>query len=238
MLDNLIKEPFTGFYKESLEFLKKLENKKYNNKIWFDENRDSYERFIKIPMRTLIDNLSGEFYKLDSKIVVNYKSIFRINRDIRFSKDKTPYKSITSASFCFNTIKKPEIPQFYFHISPIEFLIAGGQYSTDGDKLKKIRRRIYKDYENFKKITSEKSFVKEYKQISGERLKSLPREYNFLKFEKSEKMLEDILKMKQFYIWKTYKSDLALDADLINVIMKNFYLMYEFTKFLDEAIKT
>ncbi|MCX6164328.1 MAG: DUF2461 family protein, partial [Ignavibacteriae bacterium] len=98
MLDNFIKEPFLGFSNESLEFLKKLENKKYNNKIWFDKNREKYETYVKLPMRALIDNLTGELYKIDPSIVVNYKSIFRINRDIRFSKDKTPYKSITSAS--------------------------------------------------------------------------------------------------------------------------------------------
>jgi len=136
MLDNLIKEPFLGFSKESLAFLKKLEDKKCNNKLWFDKNRDLYENYIKLPMRALIDSLAGELFKIDPSIVVSYKSIFRINRDIRFSNDKTPYKNMSSASFCFNTIKKPEIPQFYFHLSPVEFLFAGGQYSLDNKNLK------------------------------------------------------------------------------------------------------
>jgi uncharacterized protein (TIGR02453 family) len=237
MLDNLIKEPFLGFCKESLDFLKKLENKKNNNKVWFDKNREKYETYIKMPMRALIDNLSGEFYKIDPAIVVNYKSIFRINRDIRFSKDKTPYKSMTSASFCFNTIKKPEIPQFYFHLSPVEFLVAGGQYSLDSDKLKKIRKKIYDDFDYFKKIISDKNFANEYKKISGDKLTNLPRGYDTLKFDSKNNVLMEFLKMKQYYVSKTYKPEVAFNPELVNLITYNFNLMYDFTKFLNDALK-
>lgn len=237
MLDNLIKEPFLGFSKESLDFLKKLENKKFNNKIWFDKNREKYEYYIKLPMRALIDNLTGELYKIDSNIVVNYKSIFRINRDIRFSKDKTPYKSITSASFCFNVIKKPELPQFYFHLSPSEFLIAGGQYSLDSDKLKKIRKKIYEDFDYFKKIISKENFVKEYKKISGDKLTNLPRGYDKLKIDYKNNILIELLKMKQYYVYKTYKPEVAFNQELVNLIIFNFNLMYDFTKFLNDSLK-
>ncbi|MFA5405283.1 MAG: DUF2461 domain-containing protein [Ignavibacteria bacterium] len=236
MLDSLIKEPFLGFSKGSLAFLKKLEDKKFNNKIWFDKNRDSYEKFVKLPMRMLIDDLAGDLYKIDSSIVVNYKSIFRINRDIRFSKDKTPYKTITSASFCFNTIKKPELPQFYFHLSPDEFLVAGGQYSMDTDKLKKIRIYIYENFDYFKKIISIKSFAKEYIQVSGEKLSNLPRGYDRLKLESKNNLLIELMKMKQFYVCKTYNPEVALNPELVNLITYNFNLMYDFTKFLNDAL--
>jgi uncharacterized protein (TIGR02453 family) len=237
MLDNLIKEPFLGFTKESIAFLKKLENKKYNNKIWFDKNRDLYENHIKLHMRALIDNLAVEIFKIDPSIVVNYKSIFRINRDIRFSKNKTPYKSMTSASFCFNTIKKPEIPQFYFHLSPVEFLFAGGQYSLDPDKLKKIRKRIFDDFDYFKKIISEKYFVKEYKKIYGDKLTNLPRGYDNLKYDKKNETLIEFIKMKQYYVYKTYNPEVAFNPELVNIIVSNINLSYDFTKFLDDAIK-
>lgn len=237
MLDNLIKEPFLGFNESSLTFLKKLENKKNNNKIWFDKNRNIYEKQIKFPMRSLIDNLIGEVFKIDPSIVINYKSIFRINRDIRFSKDKTPYKSITSASFCFDIIKKPEIPQFYFHLSPSEFLIAGGQYSSDSDKLKKIRKRIYEEFEYFKKIITEKKFVTEYKKVCGDKLSKLPRGFENIKYDKKSEILSELMKMKQFYIYKTYKPEVSFNPDLINLIIHNIKLMYNFTKFLNDAIK-
>jgi uncharacterized protein (TIGR02453 family) len=237
MLDNLIKEPFLGFDKESLAFLKKLEQKKYNNKIWFDKNRHIYEQHIKIPMRALVDSLTGEMFKIDPSIVVSYKSIFRINRDIRFSKNKQPYKSISSASFCFDMVKKPEIPQFYFHFSPGEFLFAGGQYSLDPDKLKKIRNRIFNEYNYFKKIITEKKLVKTFGNVCGDKLTNLPRGYDNLKLDKKNVQLIELLKMKQYYIFKTYKPDIVFSPELVNLITENVKVSYDFTKFLNDAIK-
>jgi len=237
MLDTFIKEPFLGFSSESLGFLKKLENKKYNNKKWFDENRSIYEQFVKLPMRALIDNLAGELYKIDSSIVVNYKSIFRINRDVRFSKNKEPYKNMSSASFCFDMVKKPEIPQFYFHISPSEFLFAAGQYSTDPDKLKKIRKRIESDFSSFKKIIADKKLIKEFGAICGEKLTNLPRGYEYLKSDKKYELLSELIKMKQYYFFKSYKPDLAMNPEFVNIITSNIKITYDFTKFLSESIK-
>jgi uncharacterized protein (TIGR02453 family) len=237
MLDNLIKEPFLGFNKESIAFLKKMEDKRYNNKIWFDKNRNIYEEQIKLPMRALMDSLTGEMFKIDSTIVVSYKSIFRINRDVRFSKNKEPYKNMSSASFCFDTVKKPEIPQFYFHLSPAEFLFAGGQYSTDPDKLKKIRKRIFDDFDYFKKIISNKKFISEYKNISGEKLTNLPRGFDELKFGKKNELLIELMKMKQFYVYKTFKPEVAFNPELVNLIVNQIKLSYDFTKFLSDSVK-
>jgi uncharacterized protein (TIGR02453 family) len=237
MLDNLIKEPFLGFSEETIAFLKKLEDKRYNNKIWFDKNRSIYEEHVKLPMRALMDSLTGEMFKIDSTIVVSYKSIFRINRDVRFSKNKEPYKNMSSASFCFDTIKKPEIPQFYFHLSPAEFLFAGGQYSTDPDKLKKIRKRIYDDFDYFKKIISAKNFIKEFGKICGEKLTNLPRGFDELKFGKKNELLIELMKMKQYYVYKSYKPDVAFNPELVNLIVSRIKLTYDFTKFLSDAVK-
>ncbi|MBI5402694.1 MAG: DUF2461 domain-containing protein [Ignavibacteriae bacterium] len=235
MLDILIKEPFLGFTEESLGFLKKLENKKFNNKDWFDKNRDVYEQFIKHPMRTLIDTLAGELYKVDPDIVVNYKSIFRINRDVRFSKNKEPYKNMTSASFCFGTIKKPELPQFYFHLSPSEFLFAAGQYSTDPGYLKKIKNRIYSDFDRFKKIISDKKLVFELGSICGDKLSNFPR--GFPGIPKENSLLAELLKMKQYYFYKSYKPGVALNPDVVNLIVDNIKISYDFTKFLNDSVK-
>ncbi|MEZ4689881.1 MAG: TIGR02453 family protein [Ignavibacteria bacterium] len=137
MLDELVKEPFLGFPKKALKFLKELSIPSNNNKAWFDEHRDIYEENLKKPMRDLIDTLAIEINKIDPDIVVNYKSIFRINRDVRFAKDKRPYKEIYAAAFAFDRIKSAEIPAFYFHFDSKEFLFASGQYSMDNDYLKK-----------------------------------------------------------------------------------------------------
>ena len=232
----LFKEPFLGFNKEALDFLKKLKNPKFNNKNWFDKSRDIYETYVKQPMRSLIDALSGELKHIDTDLVINYKSIFRINRDIRFSKDKTPYKNHYSAAFCFNSIKKSDIPQFYFHFSSDEFIFASGQYSAEPLKLKKIRKKIYNEFDEFVSIISKKDFIREYKKIEGESLTRLPKEYERIKSDNSKKLLKDFLKMKQYYVYKEYKPEIILDTGLIDIIKYNTILTYDFVKFLNESI--
>ena len=236
MLDSLVKEPFLGFQPESLEFLSKLQNPRYNNKKWFDKNREIYEVYLKQPMRVLIDTLSVEIKKIDPNIVVNYKSIFRINRDIRFTKDKTPYKSHLAASFCFDMIKKPDMPQFYFHFSPTEFLIAGGQYSSDPQKLKKIKNEIFTNYPRYKKIISDKKFVKAYKKVLGEKTTRLPKGYENIEQKKSNELLIETLKMKQFYVDEYHKPDVILESSLVELITKNIKQMYDFVKFFHNAL--
>lgn len=235
MLDLLISEPFLGFSKESIDFLTKLKSKRYNNKIWFDKNRHVYEDFIKTPMRSLLDNLSAELKKIDERIVVSPKSIFRINRDIRFKKDKTPYKFNYSASITYDKIKMPEIPQFYFHISPDEFLFATGQYSTDNNLINKIRRNIIRNEDKFLSIIHKKDFVKTFGKVNGVSLVNVPTEYR--SNQDLLKETQEIIKMKQIYVFKTYSPDVCLSDELMDLIIKNITITNEFNKFLFDSIK-
>jgi uncharacterized protein (TIGR02453 family) len=237
LLDQLIKEPFLGFQPEALKFLKALSNPKNNNKLWFDRNRETYENYLKQPMKELVDNLATEIYKIDPDIVVNYKSIFRINRDIRFSKNKTPYKNLYSAAFAFGRIKVSEIPQFYFHFTPSEFLFASGQYSTDNNYLRKIREAISKNFKDYKSIITNKEFVKKYGEVRGESLTKTPRGYEKFDSDKHDPLLIRTLKLKQFYIFKTYKPEVVLSDKVVEIIIDNINISYDFTKFLDNAIK-
>lgn len=237
MLDELVKEPFLGFPKKGLKFLKDLSVPSNNNKIWFDENRTTYEENLKKPMRDLIDTLAIEINKIDPDIVVNYKSIFRINRDVRFSKDKKPYKEIYAAAFAFDRIKAAEIPAFYFHFNAKEFLFASGQYSMDNNFLKKIRNHIYKNFNNYKAITTDKEFVETFGNVMGESLTKLPKVYVNLDFSKEDPLLIDTLMMKQFYVFKDFKADIVLNEDLADIIIDHIKISYDFNKFLSNAIK-
>jgi len=237
MLNELIKQPFLGFETEALKFLKSLANSKNNNKVWFDKHREDYDLYLKQPMRDLIDNLAIEINKIDSDIVVNYKSIFRINRDVRFSKIKTPYKTYYSAAFTFNRVKSAELPHFYFQFNSDEFLFAGGQYSMDSDYLKKIRKAIFNDFKSYKSIITNKSFVKAYGDVKGENLTKLPKGYENINIQKSDPLLIKSLKLKQFYVYKSCKSNVILSDKLIEIILENINVTYNFTKFIDDAIK-
>lgn len=233
MLDELIKPPFQGFEKEAVDFLGKLKNKKNNNKEWFDKHREIYEVYIKQPMKDLMDVLAVECSKIDKDIIVSHKSIFRINRDIRFSKDKSPYKTQSSAAFSLGRIKATEYPLFYFHFNADEFIFASGQYSSDSDKLKKIRSYISKNFDEFLAIINEKNFKKMYGKLQGNSLTKLPKGYENLTDEK----LIPYLKMTQFYVWKQYKPDVIFKPDIVKLITSHIKLDLNFMKFLNEAVK-
>jgi uncharacterized protein (TIGR02453 family) len=235
MLDLLISEPFLGFSKESLDFLKKLKSKRCNNKEWFDKNRDIYEEYVKNPIRSLLDNLSAELKKVDERIVVSPKSVFRINRDIRFKKDKTPYKSHVSAAITYDRIKTPELPLFYFHLSSDEFFFAAGQYSTDNNLINKLRRNIIRKEENFLSIIHKKEFVNTFGKVDGVKLVNIPPEYRGnLKLKDETK---ELIKMKQMYVYKSYPAETGLDEELMELVIKNISITNEFNKFLFDCIK-
>ena len=235
MLEDLITEPFPGFEPEAIKFLKSLSNPKNNNKEWFDKNRDKYENLLKQPMRHLIDCLAPEIAKIDDEIVVNYKSIFRINRDIRFSKNKHPYKDLYSAAFAFGKVKSSEIPQFYFHFNKSEFLFAAGQYSMDPVMLKKIRVYLYKHFKEFIQILKDKNLRKEFGDVHGESLTKLPKEFATEKI--TDEILSAFLKMKQYYVYKTYPVDVIYEPTLMNLILTDISTSLDFNKFFYKAIK-
>lgn len=232
MLDNFISEPFLGFTEDTLKFFSKLKNKKYNNKRWFDANRDVYEFHVKQPMRSLLDTIAPEIKKYDPRITISYKSIFRINRDIRFKKDKTPYKSHYGAALTYDGIKTPEVPQFYFHLSDDEFLFAAGQYSTDTVMIKKMRNRIFKEPDYFLSIVNEKNFVKCFGDVLGEKLANLPAEFRGKDINEE---IAEFLKLKQIYVFRTYKPEVALDNGLAEIIVEDIKMTGEFNKFLFDA---
>lgn len=238
MLDELIKEPFLGFDKKAIIFLRALEKPKNNNKEWFDENRETYENYIKKPVRDLIDVLAPQITKIDPDIVVNYKSIFRINRDIRFSKDKHPYKTYVSFAFAFGRVKSSEIPQFYFHFSPKEFISAGGQYSSDPNMLKRIRKYILKNFDEYLSITTDKKFKRLYGQVQGNSLIKMPKEYHHLGKEGADKKLLETLKMKQFYVYNDFDPKMVLTPKMTEMVLSEIKNLHSFTKFLDKASKS
>lgn len=117
-LEDLLFPPFEGFPQEGLDFLKKL--KKNNNRPWFQKHKQVYDESVKFPMQCLIASLSERMAEVASEIEFNpRKSVFRIYRDVRFSKNKAPYKTSIAASFNWRGLKGPvEAPGLYLHVEP------------------------------------------------------------------------------------------------------------------------
>lgn len=163
---------------QTLRFLAQL--KKNNNKPWFDEHRSQYEAaridFLNF-MQLLIDGVA----KSDPSVAGMKSSdcIFRINRDIRFSKDKTPYKAN------FGAIIKPggrksNFPGYYFHAEPGRSFVGGGLWMPDPADLKKIRQEIDYNWEEFQSILGAKPFKKIYGDLhrgADISLSKVPKDY-------------------------------------------------------------
>lgn len=120
---------FQGFSKETVSFFKKL--KKYNTREWFEGNRDIYEKHVLEPAKAFVSAMGPGLKRISPHIVVApkvNKSIFRLNRDTRFSKDKSPYKPNLGIYFWEGPRSRMESPGFYVHLEPPTFMIAGGYY--------------------------------------------------------------------------------------------------------------
>ncbi|HTX17081.1 MAG TPA: DUF2461 domain-containing protein [Bacteroidota bacterium] len=222
--------PFDGFPPEGLDFLKRL--KRNNNRPWFDKHKEEYESHVKLPMLSLIAALRPHFERFAPEFDINPKrSIFRIYRDIRFSKDKTPYKTHVAAHFVLRGKPKGvEGSGFYMQIEPGGIFLGGGLYMPDGDQLKGIRRAIAARPDQFLSILNNPRFKKLFGKLEGETLQRVPKGY-----EPDHKMAE-WLKFKQFFVGvelpesKCLKEKFASDAATI------FETATPLVRFLNEAV--
>jgi uncharacterized protein (TIGR02453 family) len=159
----------------TMKFLTQLA--KNNNKAWFDKHRDEYQA-AKQDFEVFVDDLLVKMTSVDPALA-NIKAkdcIFRIFRDVRFSKDKTPYKAHFGA-FLSKGGRKYEGPGYYIHLEPGKCFAGGGSWMPSGPLLKSIRQEIDYNFDEFKKILAAKDFKKYFKKVEGESLKTLPQGY-------------------------------------------------------------
>lgn len=210
--DELMFPPFEGFPKEGLIFLKKL--KKNNTREWFNAHKNEYEQFVKLPMQSFIAALQPLFADFAPQFDVHPKrSLFRIYRDTRFSKDKTPYKTHVAAHFVLKGKPKGfEGSGYYLHIEPGEVFIGGGIYMPDNDQLKRIRKGLVEFSDEFLSIINAPSFKKKFPPITGEKLSRPPKG-----FDPNHPMIE-WLKLKQFFTGIELSEDVCYRKDFVRTI--------------------
>jgi uncharacterized protein (TIGR02453 family) len=164
--------------KETFQFLVDL--KKNNNRDWFKKNKKTYEA-AKANFEEFIDALIGRISKFDPgvKDLKAKDCVFRIYRDIRFSKDKSPYKTHFGAHIT-PTTKKSEIHSragYYIHLAPGDSMLAGGAYLPESKWLTKIRAQIDQNASALKKVLNGKDFKEYFGEMEGEKLKTAPKGY-------------------------------------------------------------
>ena len=217
--------PFTPSF---FNFFEQLE--KNNNKDFFDKHRSTYEAQVKQPFKCLVIHLIAELAKTDPEILREaHQCIFRINRDIRFAKDKSPYKNHLGAVFNRNGTKD-RMPGFYLHLGAKEIFVGGGMYDLNKEQLAKVRQEIYYNADVFQKLISEKKFKTTYGSVKGERNKLLPEDYK--EFAKMQPLIAN----KQFYYMTELTRADILSNNFDKIILKNFAAAQPFNQFLCDAI--
>ncbi len=214
--------------KEIIDFLKEL--KENNNRDWFLANKKQYDK-LKKSYQEFIQELISEISKFDSDFAsLNAKDcLFRINRDVRFSNDKSPYKTNFGASICKRG-KKDSGPLFYVHLEPKSSFIAAGVYMPDAEFLKKIRQEIDYNLEEFRGIISNPKFKKHFDGLDQESaLKSSPKGY-----EKDQDGIE-FLRLRSFTVTQYLDDKDLVSKDLVKEISQAFESAKEFNNFLDKA---
>lgn len=213
-----------------LSFLRAL--KQNNNKEWFDAHRKTYEASKK-EIQEFTSVLIKELSKTDHSIAhLTYKDcLFRINRDVRFSKDKSPYKTNMGIYLCAGG-KKSMMAGYYLHIEPGASFIGGGLYMPMPSELAKIRQEIDYNFDAFKKILSAKSFTKYYAGLheGDDKLSRVPKGYE------ADHPAADYLKHKSFIVMKPLTDKEIQDEKLVPESIKAFQALKPLIDFMNTGL--
>lgn len=215
-------------FEKSFSFLTQI--RENNNREWYHANKKFYQD-AKAEFEQVTEVLINETSKFDTSIrgLQPKDCIFRIFRDVRFSNDKSPYKS-NFGSFLCKGGKKSGYAGYYIHIEPGGSFIAGGIYMPPSPILKAIRDDIFEHVDEFKEIINSPEFINHYKTIDGDKLKTAPKGFprDFTDIE--------LLKYTSYTVGK-YKTDKQMSASsIIGEITDAFKALYTFNRFLNEAV--
>jgi len=214
----------------TLKFLKDL--KKNNNKPWFDKNRKQYE-MVKEDFILLVEKVIKGMGSFDNSIanLEAKQCIFRINRDVRFSKNKDPYKNNMAAYFNKDG-KKGLGSGYYLHIEPGKSFVAGGIWQPEPAVLSGIRQEIDYNFDGWQKIVENKGFKKMFPEgLKGDVLARPPKNYN------ETNPAIQYIKMKNFIVTGPFNDTEIQSKDFVKNIVKTFQAMKPLIDFLNTAIE-
>lgn len=214
--------------KDTLNFLSELERN--NNRDWFNDNKHLYLK-AKDNMENVVNQIISGVSDFDKSVerLEAKNCIFRIYKDTRFSKDKTPYKTNIGASLVEKGPKTLNHAGYYIHIEPGKSFLAGGVYMTEPKNLKVIREKISAEGEDFLKILNKKSF-RDNLELRGDKLVKVPQGFD------KDNPMGDYLKFKQFTVFHSLSDEDVVNENFIYRTVKIFKEIYPFNLFLNEAI--
>jgi uncharacterized protein (TIGR02453 family) len=218
------------FGPDLFQFLSDL--KAHNDREWFQANKTRYEEHARDPFLRLIADLRRGFEKINPRIVVDPSptrgSMMRIYRDIRFSADKTPYKTNLAAHFKHARAKEDAVPGYYIHLAPEECMIGAGIWRPEPRAVQKIRSAIVGSPKRWQQLTTGKKFGTAC--MIGESLKRAP-----AGVDPNHPLIED-LRRKDFAISIALADSDVCGTKLLKLLLDDFRAVAPFVQFLSEAV--
>ena len=225
---------FTGYSQETKKFFKQLGAN--NNKDWFQANRERYEQFVREPSKALVREMATRFATKGIPFIADEKkSMFRINRDIRFTTNKDPYKTNLGLNFPFGlspkSFKPGETLGVYFHMDANESFVAGGIYMPPPNILKSLRNLIAEDWKELFKIVNQKNFKTQFPDIfDDDSLKTMPRGYP------AGHPAAEWLRLKSLTVFCSLKHEETYTANLATILEKKAQVITQLFEFIQPAI--
>jgi uncharacterized protein (TIGR02453 family) len=208
----------------TIKFLKDLD--KNNDRTWFVDHKKQYEAALE-NMKNFKDEVVLELSKKDA---IEDGRVFRIYRDVRFSKDKAPYKN--NFGVHFTRAGKNRRGGYYLHIEPGKSFVGGGFWAPEPADLKRIRDEFAFDDKPIRKIISNKTFAKYFGTLQGEELKTAPSGYD------RDHPAIDLIRKKQFTIGRSFKDKEVTDPGFLKEVVLTFEAMRSFFDYMSEVLST
>jgi len=218
------------FSRKTISFLKELSQN--NNKIWFDQNRQRYEDEVRTPALNYIESMDQHIAKISPHFIASAKkvggSLMRVHKDIRFSKDKTPYKTNVGIQFRHARGKDVHAPGFYLHIEPGDVFLAAGIWRPESSTLRNVRTLIDEYPKEWKKLVSKLTTKNDF-NFGGESLKRPPKGFQ------AEHPLIDDLKRKDFIAVQNLKISTVYAKDFDKQTARLFKAVAPLVNFICDA---
>ena len=219
---------FAGFPPEGMAFLRSL--KRNNKREWFQPRKHIFDDKVKAPMLELVTAVMQSLADFAPEYVNDpAKAIFRIYRDTRFSKDKTPYKTHIAAVFPPRGSCKQS--GYYFSVSTDGVEAGGGVYMPPAEDLLAIRGYLADHHEEFRRIATTRGVKRLFGEMTGDSLTRIPKGFP------ADHAAADLLRMKQFLLFRTLDASIATTPKLYKEIVTRFEAVTPFLEFLNRPLK-
>ncbi len=218
------------FSQSYLSFFKDLTQN--NTAEWFNTNKKTYEKEVKKPFEAFVQQLITEIHQITPEILINPKdAIFRINKDIRFSADKSPYKTEMSAVISKKGKKGNPCPGLYINLGAEKAVIASGLKMLEKEQLIEVRHHIADNLNTFDSIIHDTAFKSAFGEIQGDKIKRLPEEF------KEAAVMQALLYNTSFIATTELPASEIVKPDFVEQVINLYKLTLPFATFFKEPLE-